>query len=313
MPKHENHVPSARNYILLFILVVLGYCALTFFSPISQSALNRFNVTEAQMRLIQLSFVIPIVLIWVAAAYGAFQVRKYAAAIKGSPDGEAFASISNGLGVLVGGLIAASLIGTIRSYIPDNPSQLATLQVVTNYFNLAYALAAFALLFKGSRQLLAVGRTKLPSGKAIFSAILALVAFAGVTYLVFKNPYRNGTPDASKYQSYYLSDPMILLTLLVPYAILWWIGLTGGLAVRQYHVTVKGSLYRAALSRLSLGFISIIAFSIILQFFSALGPVWAELGLGAILGIVYLILIAYAVGYLVIASGARKLKKIEEV
>lgn len=311
MAKQQKQI-SSRNYIILFVLAVLAYAALTFFAPISQSA-NRFNISEANLRLIQLSFVIPIVLIWAAAAYGAFQVRKYASLISSSLDGKAFATISNGLGVLVGGLVLGSLISGLRSYVADNPGNVAALQVFTNYFTLAYSLTAFVILYKGGKQLLAVGKVKLPTAKKTIVTVLVFAAVAFVTYLIFQNPYRNSTPDASRVQSYYLSDTMIFLTIVVPYAILWWFGSMSGLAIRQYQLVIKGTLYRRALAQLGFGLITIIAFSVLLQIFAALAPIFSTLGLGAILALVYLILILYAAGYLIIASGSRKLKKIEEV
>jgi hypothetical protein len=64
---------------------------------------------------------------------------------------------------------------------------------------------------------------------------------------------------------------------------------------------------------LSYGLLGVIAASIFIQYLTSLSGRLLHWHLSSLLGLIYLLLIIEAVGFVVIALGAKKLQKIEEV
>jgi NADH:ubiquinone oxidoreductase subunit 3 (subunit A) len=62
-----------------------------------------------------------------------------------------------------------------------------------------------------------------------------------------------------------------------------------------------------------IGILLVIVFAVIIQLLVALSTYFAKAGLAAILLIIYLIILFYALGFLVLASGTKKLNAIEKV
>jgi hypothetical protein len=50
-----------------------------------------------------------------------------------------------------------------------------------------------------------------------------------------------------------MSDPLILLTLALPYLIGWWLGIKAALNLNNYRTNVQGIIYKNALFRLVVG------------------------------------------------------------
>src|SRR5690242_12023461 len=86
-----------------YVAFVLLYAVSFMFNrPIA--TLQRLELSDLQYRLISLSVLIPLVLIWFAAFYGYAKLRAYTNLIKDSPDGKYVACITTGLMVLAIGL-----------------------------------------------------------------------------------------------------------------------------------------------------------------------------------------------------------------
>jgi hypothetical protein len=137
----------------------------------------------------------------------------------------------------------------------------------------------------------------------------------GVVYVIVIHGYnyRNNTPDPGKYSSFYLPDGMIFFSLALPYLIGWALGIKSALNIWSYMRDVKGTIYKAALRRLVVGLLLVLAFAVIIQLFVAFSTYFAKSGLAALLLIVYLLILFYSFGYLIIASGTKNLNKIEKV
>jgi sulfite exporter TauE/SafE len=98
----------------------------------------------------------------------------------------------------------------------------------------------------------------------------------------------------------------------MPYIYTWFIGLLAAYEIYLYAFKTPGIIYRRALKLLALGLGWTIAVSVLSQYITTLTKV-RLLKINALLILVYSLLILLAVGYLLVAWGAKKLQRIEEV
>jgi uncharacterized membrane protein len=81
----------------------------------------------------------------------------------------------------------------------------------------------------------------------------------------------------------------------------------------MYAKKIKGLLYKRALNRLAAGIATVIGSSIFIQFINIVFAYKNNGSLGSLLVLIYLLLAVEAIGYILIASGAKNLKRIEEI
>lgn len=300
-------------YYGLFAILSAAYVLLTYFAPITTN--TTYNLSTAQIRLIIASFILPIVAIWFIAVYGGVHFKKYVRTVQTSDEGKALNQIANGLLVLSFGLIVTSGLSTIKGYFHTDV-QLKTFTVFINYINLVVQLAVYWLMFSGSNGLVKFKHTKVDDTYSrrqsfIFSLTAGIVAL--YSYMMFRNVYRQNSPDIRTINSFFLPDSLLLTTIVMPYAIVWVLASATILNLLTYLQTATGVVYRQAIKRLMLGLVTVVGFSILMSVLSTLSSLFSGASLKLILIFVYVILVAYAVGFIIIASGAKRLAKIEEV
>lgn len=298
-----------------YIAAVAVYMLLTFLTPTDPDTLARYEITANQARLLGLTVSIPLIIIWFAAAYGFDKFKRYSQAIQSEPDGQALGHIANGLGILALSMPVTSIVSNIFKYVTHNSdsAQSAT-TIVSNYLDILFALSAFWLIYKGSRELINLVRRKkdqIRHNNFVF-IVIGLLAFA-YTYFTFQNPNRRVPSGSIEGAAYYLPDWLILFTIILPYLFVWFIGMQAAANISKYNSSVKGVLYKQVLGFLTKGVIGIIAVSILLQFLTNSASFFRTVSLTPLLGIIYLLIIAMATGYIFVAIGAKKLQKIEEV
>jgi hypothetical protein len=299
-----------KLYYGLFALAALIYIIATLLGPLGP---NRFDLSPAKTRWLQATIALPVVLIWFSAVYGALKFKNYTSTIQKDADGRALDGVATGLSVLVASYIINGTFGTLRAW-ATHDGWLSTFTIISNYLAVALALVAFTLMYRGSNKLAVVTRrpSKTTVRRLAVAVLLAVIAGLYVVVMLTYN-YRSSTPDASRYSSFYLPDALILLTLVVPYLVSWACGMLTCFNISAYQRHVKGVIYRSALRRLAVGTMTAVLFSILLQMLIAFSTFFARQGLAIILLIVYLIIIMYGAGFLIIASGARRLSAIEKV
>ncbi len=301
-----------RIFYAYFVGATLAYIGVTLTTPLVRTAITS-TLSDFQLRLIQASFIIPIVLIWWAAVYGATTFKKYAQLIKGSSDGQALNVVANGLLVLTGGLIAGSLWTTIAAGFWPPPSHTATKIIVSNYLTILFPLLAFYVMVRGAVGLVQLSKAQSAFKWSILVSLVWFILFSSLYVgLVFSGQYRNFSPSPS-ITSFWLPDSLLITTIIIPNILVWALGIMTATALLVYVKSAKGILYKQAIRQLGVGLLSVIIFSILVQMWAAVGTVWAYLNLAWILIVIYIIVLLYAIGYLYIASGARRLRQIEEV
>jgi hypothetical protein len=313
MNSTENKTKFKIHYFLLFLVWVL-YAGLSLASPMDGSS-GRLGISEPMLLLIKASIAVPFLAIWLTGFYGSLNFRGYSRSIAGSPEGPGYAKISQGLWLLVLSLILPSFIGFISAYNPGVTDVQKITAKVSNYVTLALHLAAFVLIWKGSAFL----KQSLPSpvqGKQYLRLLLLLVVAGLFIYYaasVFQNAYRTVSTNANIRPTYFLNDILIVLTIIIPYGIAWFMATQALLNLRAYAAQVEGTVYKKAFHYIAWGLANIIALSIFLQFFSQISHSLVGSSIMAVLLVVYTILLFMILGYALVARGAKELTKIETI
>jgi len=293
-------------------VVSAAYLVLTIWAPVSPQTLHTYSLSVLTLHLLQLTVVVPVIGIWFIALWGSLRFKRYALAIYHDPDGRALNLVSNGLLLLVGSLAITSLMQALiprLTAVGDGTGW----SILTHHTTVVLALLAFATMFVGSLRLarLVQLRDFQRWQWLVFAALLVM----GVVYAIVlvHDPYRTQTTNPTQHPSYYLTDGWILGTIVLPYLLSWYFGLMAAACLWMYQVYSPGVIYRRALSRLSVGLVVIIATSVLIQLLSAAASSLTRLGLSDILVLLYVLIIVYALGHVLVVIGARRLTTIEEV
>jgi len=105
----------------------------------------------------------------------------------------------------------------------------------------------------------------------------------------------------------------MVITIMVPYLYVWFIGLLASYEIAIVSKNVKGVLYRRALQLLGAGLVTIIVSSIALQYISGVSTHTTHIVFDYKLVVGVLFRIVGGAGFIMLALGALRLKRIEEV
>jgi hypothetical protein len=299
---------SSVRYYLATLVAAVAYVGFSFTTPVRNNVLK---LTDSQIFNLRLRVIIPVLIIWFLGTYGVAKFKSYSSSIKDSPDGAGFNKIANGLVFLVYGSIVISVLSTIAGRFTET-SAVPTRTIITNYANLLVPVIAYMTLLKGGLELTALAKARKHFKKRLTWLLVIAVVF-GAVYLWFiagKLPLQTTT---TKTPPYYLPNTTVLATLTLPYLFVWTLAAAAFTSISVYAHQVKGTIYRQALKRLVIALGWIVAFSIGLQVLTVFNYIWAKYSLQGILNLLYAIIGLYSVGYLLLASGARKLNKLEEL
>jgi len=110
-----------------------------------------------------------------------------------------------------------------------------------------------------------------------------------------------------------LHDGALLFTMVLPTVIIWTIAGQAIINLYAYQKNVQGSTYRRIYKLLSVGLATVLAFYVLITMLTTLSGFLSGSRLAVVLTFLYIIIIAYGAGFVVIAQGARKLRLLEEV
>lgn len=299
---------ALSSYTLLTIL----YLLLVIVLPANKAAMQAYHLSALEYHVLLFVVVLPLIAIWFAAFYGYAKLRQYADSISKTAEGANFDRLASGFMWLAWGLPVPSIISLILNSITNaHPGFRATGIIITNYIDLAIPLVAFSLISNGSRGLLDYARVRISTASAKLIILVFVVLGVLYCFLTFRHldPHSAGSTN----NPFYLPAWLMVLTIIVPYLYAWFIGLLGANEIMLFAKQSQGVLYRKSLRILAIGIIAVIASSIAVQYVSTVEPRLGHLSLNYLLAITYLIRIVAAMGYVLIAIGAIRLKKIEDV
>jgi hypothetical protein len=298
-----------KPYLWIFVVLLATYIVLAFALPPDPQILSKHHLTATSVRLLNLSVIGPLTLVYLAALYGFLRVDDYANKVRNTKEGPHFKKLATGLTILALSLPLNGILGSLASYARHaQPHWSAELAISRNYIALALAAAAIILISKGARGLYGTLKRQDINGRSVYALIGPIILASIYTWLIVAQG--SGNPDGPPY---YLPEWLIVTTIAIPYVFIWCVGAWAAVHLYYYHNGVKGSIYKRAMNNLAKGVGAIIIISILLQFLTTLSGILNRLDLTPLLLVIYLLVGAYAVGYGLVARGAKKLKQIEEV
>jgi hypothetical protein len=290
-----------------YAVLAVSYLVLSLLLPVSKNSLNQLHLSLDQYHVLIFVVLLPYCLIWLAAFYSYAMMKSYTSLLGNDKEAPAFAHITKGIQVMAWGLAIPAIISVIlRAITVKHPGLEEAGTIINNYLTLLVPLIAFTFVSNGSRILTDITRVR-PSrnGMRWFALIFILI---GVYYTLL-------TLTARKYHGnpYHLSRALTMLTIIIPYLYAWFLGFMGCYEIMLYAKKIKGLLYKRALSRLAGGIAAVIGSSIFIQFIAVAYAYKTTNSLGSLIVLIYILLLIEAIGFVLIANGAKNLKRIEEI
>jgi hypothetical protein len=289
-----------------YVIFLLIYAVFSLLPEPSAITMVRYHLGATDVRLIDLTVIILLAAIWGVGFYGYARLRNYAQMVKKQKDGKHIAAISWGVLFLVLWLPISEDVSAVLSFMTTHyPHWLGAVTIINNYLNLLIPFAGFIFISLGARRLR--GLVKQDVTHYLLNLAMLVIAYAGIIYAHLV------ASTADRTIVYHLSLWLILLTIVAPYLYMWLIGVVAAYDIYHYQRGVKGIIYKQSWNLLASGCGWLIATSIIFQFFAAIFPHLNKLSIYGLLVIVYSLLLVLSFGFILIASGAAKLQRIEEV
>lgn len=297
-------------YIFAFTAITAAYLLLTLVPKPAAAVLKQYDISAADYRLLIYPAVILLVISWTLSLIGSLRVKSYSRLIGDSADGKALGLFAAAFMVLTICQPLISLLGNIFAHIEQHtPHALKPLTILLNYLNLLWVGVTFALLAYGATKLYGlVSDANSRLSEALWA--FAFIIFSSVySYFLVIQPIH--TPLAQRI--YYLPDWLLALTIGAPYVFFWYLGVRAAYQLYLYQRVVAGKIYRHSLRYLAAGVVAVIISSIANRTIITLSTHLSSLSLTPVLFIVYALIAINAMGFILIAIGASRLKRIEEV
>jgi hypothetical protein len=288
-------------------LFTATYLILSLALPVNPHTLEKVHLSIGEYHVYMFAIILPYVLIWFAAFYAYVTLRSYTRTISKSAEGPAFFQIAHGIQVMAWGLAIPAIISIILKGIAAGHSGFEnTATIINNYIQLLVPLIAFTFISAGTRKLSDLVQTR-PTLRSIrLFAFAFIIMGVYYCYLTLRARFTHGDP-------YHLSITGTLLTIVVPYLFAWFMGLLATLELLMYATKIPGLLYKQALNLLAGGISLVIGSSIFIQYITVVMAYKSSFNLGFIIIVLYILLALEALGFVLIATGSKRLKRIEEI
>ncbi len=215
------------------------YLLLVFNSPTNTQ--NPLQISEQTLTILRLTIAIPYLLIWLVAAYSFVKIKTYAKLISPSRESSAYHKIANGIFFLFISLIISTLMSSLRTFFGDYADTRPLFTMLTNYAYILPYLCAFALILRGTIELSHHPEELKISLKKYIICGVPFILFAYMWLeLIFTNQTRLIPGEGNRFATYYLKDSLLVLTIVIPSLITWFVGLITVLKLWLYRGVVKG-------------------------------------------------------------------------
>lgn len=300
------------RYLQRAIILAIVYVVLIFLLPASRGTMRAYHLSALEYRIILLVVTLPQLIAWLVAFEGYARLRQYVYSIRETPEGVHFDKLASGSAWLAWSLplpvILALLLNALaNSWTAFYPASI----VIGNYFNLVLPLVAFSLIGSASRGLVGIAKVRFSLTSIRTIMIVFLVGGVSYCYLTFRH-FDPGSLG-STHNPYFLPIWLMVLSVIIPYLYAWFAGLLAACEITLFSQHITGVLYRQALRLLAIGLAVIIVSSIALQYMNSVRPLVGHLVIDYQLVLASIFRITEAGGFVLMAAGASRLKKIEEV
>ncbi len=295
-----------------FSVLALLYTVLVFLLPANTASMRMYHLSPVAYHILLFVVVLPSLVVWYTAFYGSAKLQHYAQSISKAPEAAEFHRLARGMAWLAWSLPVPAIISLVLDSIADSHSGFHGASIILiNYASLILPLVGFSVIATGARGLTArsTARTTIASARGILLLLIAL----GVVYcfLVFRQ--FSLTKLGSAQNPYHLPIWLMITTQIIPYLYAWFIGLLAAYEINGFGKHVRGLLYRQPLQLVAGGLTLAIIGFIALQYSTAVAAPLGHLLFNYHLVAIYVFRIIVATGFLLIAYGVNRLKKIEEI
>jgi hypothetical protein len=274
--------------------------------------MQHYHLSVVQYKIATAALSIPAIAVWFAAFWGYAKLREYSQSIAKSKEGPHFDRLAIGCGWLAWSLPLTTLSSFVLNGIANKwPNFHPTAIILASYLALIIPLVAFIIISSAARGMVGKFRLNLNLQSARLTMMLFLVGGIAYCFLIFRK--LDPTNLASTHNSYFLPAWLLIVSVIIPYLYAWFIGLLAAYEITLFSVKVRGLLYRQALLLLVAGLVAVILGSIALQYIDSVVPRTGDLLFNYKLLLTLVVRIVSGIGFFVMALGATRLKKIEEV
>ncbi len=307
-----EYIRSRSKLIYLFAAFIALYLYETVQISPSDPVITRYHLTILNAIVLSLAVAIPYIIIWIVALNGYLRLRNYARTIRSSADGRALLHLVYGLFWLVVWMPLNTLLASGMKYVVLHyPSFGQWAHLIQIYFAIIILSIGYVLLYKASREMIAVIKHNIPARVTVTKQAYYLVyslLCAAYIYAIFHN---SGGADNRVVS--FLPDWGLLLTVIIPRLVMWFFGLQAVWNIYLYAKYVHGKIYKQTFRSLAVG-LGLVSVSLILAgYISTIRTTIEGYSLEGLLAVIYLFLAIMSVGYVIIAVGAQKLRRIEDV
>lgn len=295
-----------------YLQVTALYVLLIFALPANQQVMQDHNLTSIEYKVLFFSVFLPVLGIWFVGFYGYAKLQEYAKSIQKTADAAGFERLATGCAWLAWSLPIRALVDMCTGAIANShPGFTSASIIISNYTALALSLVAFVMIGSASRYLFERAKVSLTSTSMQTMMFLFVVGGVLYCYLIFRQFHSAGL--ASTDNPFNLPIWLMVLSVIVPYLYAWFVGILAIYEMTVYSRQVRGVLYRQALQLMVGGLIAAVIGSIAVQYSTSVQVPASHLLFNVRFILELLFRVITGVGFILIALGAMRLKKIEEV
>jgi hypothetical protein len=306
MPIRESVFRSTSRVMRLCSLLTFIYILCIYLIPYNHRVVASYHFSMLQYRMAVLMINLPVIAVWFFAFWGYQKLKQYASAIENTEEGKHFDKLANGLAVLAWSLPVTVILNRLLSLLP-HPANT----IVANYVGLIIPFIAFVMIGSAARCI--VGKMRVSLNSTSGQLMLVLFGLAGILYCYLTLKAFNLTSISTTDNHYHLPAWLMVISIIIPYLYAWLTGLLAAYEITIYAKNVKGVLYKKSLLNLVFGLIAIILSFVASQYLSSVWPNSSHVVFNLRLVIMVLFRIIGGAGFVLIAVGANRLKRIEEV
>jgi hypothetical protein len=274
--------------------------------------MGHYHLLPFEYRLVASAIALPSIAVWFVAFWGYGKLYEYSQAIIKSKEGPHFNRMAIGSSWLAWSLPIVMICSFTLTHLSNKwPTFHNTAIIISNYVSLIVPLVALAIISSASSGLIGKARLNLSPKSVRYIMLLFLAVGVAYCFLIFRS--LDLTSIASANNPYYLPVWLLILTVIIPYLYAWFIGLLAAYEITQFTINIKGLLYKRALQFLAIGLVVIIVSAIAIQYTSSVFPRTGVLVINERLFLNLALHILSGAGFIIMAIGANRLKKIEEV
>jgi len=246
-------------------------------------------------------------ILWAIIARSAMRFKSYTLTVIRNEDGRALNYIANSILISLAYAILLCMASTVKTLFWNSPD-LRAVTTITNLVPLLVILAASVYILVGTQRLRHLSNSRLRDSVNLRPYLSLLFVFVVAYTLDFYQSAPNMLDDDGLHH-FSLSPTVLLFVYVLPYVIVWVLGVFSCINLVDYAKNVKGIIYKSLFTDLRNGLIISFIGTYCVQIFTASDLSSNKFGAGFVVIILILALLTW--GYLLIYRGTNQLYKLE--